>query len=146
MGMSTGQSKAEKYATPSINITPLVDIVLVVLIIFMLVTPMMTKTFWMNLPPKDEDKKAEATPPPPTDNKPVVMVVDKQGAVRVNNVPFTLEEIKARLPRVMAGSNQRVLYFDAHDDAPYSAAVEAMDASRASGVGSIALLTEKVAK
>jgi len=146
MAMAVGSSGGRKgSATPSINVTPLVDIVLVVLIIFMLVTPMMTKTFWMNLPPKDDDKKAE-TPPPPTDVKPVVMTVDKHGAIQVNRVPFAKGEIKERLPRVMAGAGQRVLYFDAADEAPYAAAVEAMDLSRASGVRAIALLTEKVAK
>jgi biopolymer transport protein ExbD/biopolymer transport protein TolR len=146
MAMAIGSSGGHKgSATPNINVTPLVDIVLVVLIIFMMVTPMMTKTFWLNLPPKEPDKKAD-TPPPPTDVKPVVMTVDKHGAIEVNRVRFEKAEIKARLPRVMAGAGQRVLYFDAADDAPYAAAVEAMDLSRASGVKSIAILTEKVAK
>jgi len=146
MAMAVGGNGGHKgSATPNINVTPLVDIVLVVLIIFMMVTPMMTKTFWLNLPPKNEEKKAE-TPPPPSDIKPVVMTVDKHGAIQVNHVAFAKAEIKERLPRVMAGAGQRVLYFDAADDAPYAAAVEAMDLSRASGVRSIALLTEKVAK
>lgn len=146
MAMAVGASRGAKgSSSPTINVTPLVDIVLVVLIIFMLVTPMMTKTFWLNLPPKSEDQKA-ATPPPPSDIKPVVMTVDKGGAIQVNHVPFSKAEIGARLPRVMAGAGQRVLYFDAADDAPYAAAVEAMDLSRASGVRAIAILTEKVAK
>ncbi len=46
---------------------------------------------------------------------------------------------------MMAGSNQKVLYFDAADDATYGTAIEAMDLSRASGIKSIAILTEKVA-
>jgi biopolymer transport protein ExbD/biopolymer transport protein TolR len=146
MAMAVGSNGNRKgSATPSINVTPLVDIVLVVLIIFMLVTPMMTKTFWLNLPPKSEAKQ-DNTPTPPVETKPVVMTVDKSGAVRVNNVPLQKSDIRERLPRVMAGAHQRVLYFDAADDAPYSVAVEAMDLSRASGVKQIAILTEKVAK
>lgn len=146
MATSIGTIRARRgAAAPSINVTPLVDIVLVVLIIFMIVTPMMTKTLWLNLPPKDEEKKAESKPPP-TDVKPVVMTVDKAGTIRVNHVVFDKKEIRERLPRVLAGAGQRVLYFDAVDDAPYHAAVEAMDLSRASGVRSIAILTEKVAK
>ncbi|HEY8945639.1 MAG TPA: biopolymer transporter ExbD, partial [Polyangiaceae bacterium] len=55
-------------------------------------------------------------------------------------------EIKERLPRMMSGANQRVLYFDAHDESAFGTAIEAMDLSRGSGVKSIAILTEKVVK
>ncbi|MDF3071633.1 MAG: tolR4 [Polyangiaceae bacterium] len=52
MGVQLGGGGGKKSgSTPNINITPLVDVVLVVLIIFMIVTPMVTKTFWLNLPP-----------------------------------------------------------------------------------------------
>jgi len=146
MGMSVNGAGSNKgRATPSINVTPLVDIVLVVLIIFMLITPMLTKTFWMNLPPRPEDA-TKAQPTPPSDVKPVVMTVEPSGVIRVNGVVFPRGEIQWRLPRVLAGAGQRVLYFDASDATPYSAAVEAMDLSRSSGIRSIAILTEKVAK
>ncbi|RKH74484.1 biopolymer transporter ExbD, partial [Corallococcus sp. AB045] len=49
---------------PTMNVTPLVDVVLVLLIIFMVVTPLMTKNLWMNVPAKP-DKKEDTTPPPP---------------------------------------------------------------------------------
>ena len=62
MGATLGGGKHKEGSTPTINITPLVDVVLVVLIIFMIVTPMVTKTFWLNLPPKDDSKE----PPPPS--------------------------------------------------------------------------------
>lgn len=146
MAMAMGSAGTRKgSATPAINVTPLVDIVLVVLIIFMLVTPMMTKTFWLNLPPKAETKPDDA-PAPPVEVKPVVMTVDTFGKIRVNNVELPKNELSERLPRIMAGANQRVLYFDASDDAPYKVAVEAMDLSRSSGVKQIAILTEKLAK
>jgi biopolymer transport protein ExbD/biopolymer transport protein TolR len=138
---SSGAGKGR--ATPNINITPLVDVVLVVLIIFMIVTLTMTKTFWLNLPPKAD---AKDEPPAPADNKPLVMTVDKAGVIRVNTTVLKKEEIKTRLPRMMAGTSQRVLYFDAADEASYAAAIEAMDLSRAGGIKSIAILTEKVAQ
>jgi len=146
MGASLGGSgnggKKKEASTPAINITPLVDVVLVVLIIFMIVTPMVTKTFWLNLPPKD---KSEA-PPPPSDNKPLVMTVDKSGVVRVNTQVIAKNEIRDRVPRMLAAKDQKVLYFDAANDASYAAAIEAMDLSRAGGVKSIAILTETVLK
>src|SRR6187431_1371563 len=143
MGMSiAGGGKKKSTASPAINITPLVDVVLVVLIIFMLVTPMMTKTFWLNLPPKNDDK-AE---PVPNDNKPLVMTVDKGGVIRMNTTVLSKAEIRDRVPRMLAAKDQKVLYFDAHSDASYATAIEAMDLSRAGGVKSIAILTESVMK
>lgn len=146
MGASLGGSgasggKKRETSTPTINITPLVDVVLVVLIIFMIVTPMVTKTFWLNLPPKDDSKE----PAPPSDNKPLVMTVDKDGVIRMNTTVIAKHEIKDRVPRMLAAKEQKVLYFDAANDASYAAAIEAMDLSRSGGVKSIAILTEAIA-
>ena len=142
MGATLGGGKHKEGSTPTINITPLVDVVLVVLIIFMIVTPMVTKTFWLNLPPKDDSKE----PPPPSDNKPLVMTVDKAGVIRINTTVLAKAEIRDRVPRMLAAKDQKVLYFDAASDASYAAAIEAMDLSRAGGVKSIAILTETVLK
>jgi biopolymer transport protein TolR len=146
MGISLGGSgsgqgnKHKESSTPTINITPLVDVVLVVLIIFMIVTPMVTKTFWLNLPPKPDDKQE----PPPSDNKPLVMTVDKAGVIRMNTTVIAKNEVKERVPRMLAAKDQKVLYFDAANDASYAAAIEAMDLSRSGGVKSIAILTEAI--
>jgi len=142
MGATLGGGKHKEGSTPTINITPLVDVVLVVLIIFMIVTPMVTKTFWLNLPPKDDSKE----PPPPSDNKPLVMTVDKAGVIRINTTVLSKAEIRDRVPRMLAAKDQKVLYFDAASNASYAAAIEAMDLSRAGGVKSIAILTETVLK
>lgn len=143
MGVNLGGQKGKKStALPAINITPLVDVVLVVLIIFMIVTPMVTKTFWLNLPPKPDKNE----PAPPSDNKPLVMTVDKAGVIRINATVLSKAEVRERVPRMLAAKDQKVLYFDAHSDASYAAAIEAMDLSRAGGVKSIAILTESVMK
>ena len=138
-----GNNKAAP--TPNVNVTPLVDIVLVLLIIFMVMTPMMTKTFWLNLPKKPD--VAQQTPPPPNQkNEPLVLTVDKAGVIRVNKTVLEKEQIAERLPRMLAAKKMKVLYFDAHDETPYGAAMEAMDLARAAGARSIALLTESVVK
>ena len=142
MGMTAPSSSGKGRATPHINMTPLVDVVLVVLIIFMIVTLTMTKTFWLNLPPKS-DAKDEL--PAASEVKPVVMTVDRAGVIRVNQTVLSKAELAGRLPRLMAGAAQKVLYFDASDETSYGAAIEAMDLSRASGIKTIAILTEKVA-
>jgi biopolymer transport protein ExbD/biopolymer transport protein TolR len=139
--MSTQPSGVKGRATPHINMTPLVDVVLVVLIIFMIVTLTMTKTFWLNLPPKSD---AAEQPPAAGEKKPVVMTVDGGGVIRVNQTVLAKNELATRLPRMMAGAQQKVLYFDAADETSYGTALEAMDLSRASGIKTIAILTQKV--
>jgi biopolymer transport protein TolR len=141
MGIQSGGK--QKTSQPVVNVTPLVDVALVVLIIFMVVTPLMTKTFWLNTPQEEKD----APPPPPDDkNPPLVMTIDQKGVVRVNKTVLSKNQIKERLPRMLAGENQQVLYFDAHDDIPYGTAIEVMDLARAGGARSIAILTQKLAR
>jgi biopolymer transport protein ExbD len=74
------------------------------------------------------------------------MTVDKAGVIRVNQTVLSKQETKERVVRMLAAKNQKILYFDAHDQAPYGSAVEAMDLARAGGVRSIAMLTETVMK
>lgn len=142
MGMSA--PSGGKHAAPVMNVTPLVDVALVVLIIFMMVTPMMTKTFWLNLPQKQDEK--QETPPAPKNLEPLVMTVDQGGVIRVNQTVLAKNEIGARLPRMLAAKTNKILYFDAHDRAPYGSAAEAMDLARAAGARSIAILTKPVVR
>jgi biopolymer transport protein ExbD len=145
MGMSTSHGD-DGRPRPTVNVTPLVDVALVVLIIFMMVTPMITKTFWLNLP-KEPDEAEPVTPPPPDEeNQPLVMVVDEQGNIHINTIPIDRSELGVRLPRMLAKQKQPVLYFHAKDAVPYGVAVEAMDAARGAGARSIAILTEKPAE
>ncbi|MFO7178002.1 MAG: biopolymer transporter ExbD [Pseudomonadota bacterium] len=143
--MTQSGTSGRGQAVPTINVTPLVDVVLVVLIIFMILTITTSKTFTLHLPPKPE---AADEPPKPArgENAPVVMTVDANGVIRVNRMVLDKSEIPVRLPRLLAGANQRVLYFDAHDASPFGTAMEAMDLSRASGVRNIAVLTHEVAR
>jgi len=120
------------------NVTPLVDVVLVLLIIFMVITPMMAKQFWIALP----DKKEELEPAPPPDAKDSVMVtVAKDGKIRINRDVVPDAEFRARLTRVLAASGQRTIFFDAHDAAPFGRASQALDMPRGGGAATIAVAT-----
>lgn len=141
--MAMTSSSGGRDPAPIMNVTPLVDVALVVLIIFMMVTPMMTKTFWINLPPKP-DQKQEPSPRPESQD-PLVMTVDRAGVIRLNQTVLERSELGLRLPRMLAAAPHKVVYFDAHDQAPYGAAAEAMDLARAAGARSIAILTQSVA-
>jgi biopolymer transport protein TolR len=134
-----GRSKKAR-ATPQMNVTPLVDVVLVLLIIFMVVTPLLSKQFWLQLP--KQDAQAE----PPTENKSVVLAVKKDGALEINGAAIEKEILKDKVARFMAARPDKVIYFDAADDAPYAVTVEAMDLARQGGAKTIAILTKSVTK
>jgi biopolymer transport protein TolR len=145
MGMDLGGGGSGKYGPkPTMNVTPLVDIVLVLLIIFMVITPLLTKQFWLHVPKKDDDKQAE--PAPADANPPVVLTVTADGKAFVNKDEVADAELPLRLLRVFAARTDTVLFFDAHDDAPYGRAMEVLDLARGGGALTIAVLTENVAK
>jgi biopolymer transport protein ExbD/biopolymer transport protein TolR len=127
--------------TPEMNVTPLVDVVLVLLIIFMVVTPLLAKQFWLQLPKQDAD-----TAPPPSENKSVVLTVKKDGVLALNGAPIERRELRDKVSRVMAARSDKVIYFDAADDAPYASTVEAMDLARQGGAKTIAVLTASVVR
>jgi biopolymer transport protein TolR len=139
MGMSTASGGKKKNATPQMNVTPLVDVVLVLLIIFMVVTPLLSKQFWLELPKQEETKSAS-----PEENKSVVLTVDHDGTMKVNGAGVERAELKDKIRRYMAARPDKVVYFDAADDAPYASTVEAMDIARQGGAKSVAILTKKV--
>ncbi|HMY17773.1 MAG TPA: biopolymer transporter ExbD [Polyangium sp.] len=143
MGMQVGADKKNDSVMPVMNVTPLVDVVLVLLIIFMVVAPLLDKQIWLRLPMKDNTQKNE--PPPLDADKPVVLTVDAQGTIRVNQNVIDKAELRERLRKIFAARAEQVLYFDAADDAPYGVTVQVMDIAKQGGAKGIAILTEKVA-
>ncbi len=143
MGMSIGGQGRRGRAAPEMNVTPLVDVVLVLLIIFMVITPMMAKQFWLNLPTKTK----EQAPVAPEDNAgpgPVVVTVNQRGQLRINREVVSDAEFSMRLTRVLAAKGDRTIFFDAHDQAPFGRASEALDMARGSGATTIAVATETI--
>lgn len=127
--------------TPEMNVTPLVDVVLVLLIIFMVVTPLLAKQFWLQLPKQDAEAEA-----PPSESKSVVLTVKKGGELALNGVAVEKTELRDKIARVMAARADKVVYFDAANDAPYASTVEAMDLARRGGAKTIAVLTASVVR
>ncbi len=141
MSITTGAQGKRNRASPQMNVTPLVDVVLVLLIIFMVVTPLLSKQFWLQLP-KQEQSAAE----PPSENKSVVLTVKRDGTLAMNGSELQKTELKDKIARVMAARTDKVVYFDAADDASYAITVEAMDLARQGGAKTIAILTNKVVR
>ncbi len=119
-----------------INVTPLVDIVLVLLIIFMVITPLLAKNIPVEVP-----QKTELDEPPPEIQEQVVLKLFADGHVELNRKPVTAEELESRLRSKMAGRSERVMFFEGEDDAVYGFAVKLMDIARGAGVGTIGIMT-----
>ncbi len=147
MGMDLGGGGGKKGRhTPDMNVTPLVDVVLVLLIIFMVITPMLAKQFWVHIPNlPDEEEQAE--PAEPSDSEgPVVVTVDSDGNVRINRDIVSREELAGRIERILINRQNRGLprsiFFDAENDADYGRAVEVLDLVRGGGAATIVVSPE----
>ena len=140
MNVQTGPNKGP---VPTMNVTPLVDVVLVLLIIFMVVTPLLQKKFWVHTPKqeKQEVKKEELTADP---QPPLVLKVAADKSITVNGVVVGYDELPERLRRMFAARDDHILFFDAEDEAPYGYSVEVMDKAREGGAVTIAPLTESL--
>jgi len=142
MGMNVGGG-GKNRVSPQMNVTPLVDVVLVLLIIFMVVTPLLTKKVWLHVPKKD---KVELEPPPPPDPdamKPVVLTYDGDGTIKINSQVITRQELSQKIKRVLAPRPEPLVFFDAQNNAAYGEAVEVMDLAREGGAV-IAVITDSV--
>jgi|APLak6261666879_1056058.scaffolds.fasta_scaffold01362_3 biopolymer transport protein ExbD len=140
MGVELESGSGPKRVRPQMNITPLVDVVLVLLIIFMVVTPLLTKQVWLNVPPKVEE---EQPPPPPGSVPPLVLTVDLQGVTRVNGEVIPREELAGRLVRMVNARADKVVFFDADSALEYGRALEVMDVVRGGGVETLAVLADE---
>lgn len=140
MGMSFGGSKAK--VQPDMNVTPLVDVVLVLLIIFMVLAPVMTEAFNVRLPPRDDkDEQLDASNDPTV---PLVLSIHEDGSVDVNSVDIEREEVSDRLRRMFNARPDNALYVEAADMAPYGTIMTAIDLARQGGAAPVVMITKKL--
>ncbi len=140
MDLATGGRGSKHAVRPSMNVTPLVDVVLVLLIIFMVIAPMMVKQFWLHVPKKEA---AAATEEASNDGPvPVVLTVRADQTVWINKDRVELAELGDKLNRIFAARADRLVFFDADDAVAYGDAMRVLDAARGGGAANIAVLTE----
>lgn len=128
-----------KRKAPEMNVTPLVDVVLVLLIIFMVVTPLLMREFWTHLP-KQEKKEVQSS----SKQDPLVLQVLSKDRVFVNKTEVPIDQLPERLKRMFAAKNDHTLFVDIKDDARYGFAVQAMDRAREGHAVTISLLTKQL--
>ncbi len=135
MGMSVG---GEDGAVKSeINVTPLVDVMLVLLIIMMIVAPMLQKGVNVKLPTADNSSDK-----PETQDQ-TVLGVTADRSIFVNSVPVQMSDLRRKMEETFETKTQKLVLIKADEDAPYGAVMDAMDEVRASGVEDMGLITEK---
>jgi biopolymer transport protein ExbD/biopolymer transport protein TolR len=144
MAMNVGGPKGKPgRAQPSMNVTPLVDVVLVLLIIFMVITPLLARQFWLHLPSQvDKNQPAELD----ENSQQLVVSVNESNEIMINSQVVSEAEFPNKLHRMLAAKQDRTIFFDAAEDAEFGKAVHAMDLAREGGASNIAVLTEKLAR
>ena len=135
MAMDVGGAKGGVKS--DINVTPLVDVMLVLLIIMMLVAPLLQQGVIMTLP------MANNTADKPDTADQTVVFIDAQSKFFVNALPVDKADIVTRLQAAFENLQEKVVYLKADTDAPYGAVMEMMDALRKSGIDTVSLITER---
>ena len=134
MAMDVGAGKGGPKS--DINVTPLVDVMLVLLIIMMLVAPMLQKGVDVRLP------LADNTVDKPETQEQTVLAVDARNQFYVNGVPVDRRDLGERVKRVLEEKNERIVLIKGDTDASYSSIMYAMDDLRKAGIEDIGLITE----
>lgn len=142
LGPATGGKKGR--SRPEMNVTPLVDVVLVLLIIFMVLTAVMKEHFWLHVPEKEAKEETETESTDSEEEPPIVVSVGARGEILINQEPFPDREFPERLRRMLVARGERRVYFDARDDVPYARAMQVMDLARGGGAAHIAVVTERL--
>jgi len=131
MSSSDGSSRT---ALSEINVTPLVDVMLVLLIIFMVTAPMMQQGFEVDLP------KATAAGVSVSED-PLLIVIQKNRRVYIGTANIPIKQIQEKITAIMENRKNKQVNIQADKDVDYGAVAEAMGELKAAGIESIGLIT-----
>lgn len=138
MSMAAVGGPASGGYKSDINITPLVDVVLVLLIIFMVITPLLQMGYDVKVPPK----ATVENPPPALDQ--LIVSVTPQNRIYLNKEMIDAQALGLRLSEILKNRRDKTVFFSAADVANYGEVVKVMDIVRNAGAKNLGIVLETV--
>ncbi len=132
MGMSSGENNG---MMSEINVTPFVDVMLVLLIIFMITAPMMNQGVQVELPKADADNL-------PSDEKALILSVDKDGQYYMAEELYDISEIRLKLGAIAEKSPEKEVFIRADAQVPYEKVAQLMATCTQAGITKLGMVTE----
>ena len=120
-----------------INVTPLVDVVLVLLIIFMVITPVVQMGYLVKVPPK----APPGLPPSAVQDQIILRLIDKDRAM-INKEELTMAQFPNRVRDILRGNTSKMVFFSGSRDVDYDTTMRFLDLARASGAKNIGIIVE----
>jgi biopolymer transport protein TolR len=120
-----------------INVTPLVDVVLVLLIIFMVITPVVQMGYLVKVPPK-----APANLPPSAVQDQIILRLIDDGRVMINKEEMSMAQFPGRVREILKGNTAKMVFFSGGREVDYDTTMHFLDVARASGAKNIGIIVE----
>ena len=133
MGMSSGGDRGGMMS--EINVTPFVDVMLVLLIIFMVTAPMMVQGVDIELPKSQ-------SPPLVSEEEQLVLSLTADGKYFINESEFTFEELQVKLRAIREANPDQAIFVKADGALPYEKVIRMMSVAQAAGIGKVGLVTQ----
>jgi len=137
MGMSGGKGAPGRTTMSEINVTPMVDVMLVLLIIFMVTAPLIQQGVKVNLP----ETKAQPVESP---DKKLILTVDKDKRVFIGEAEIAFDDLEEKLKTNAKAQADKELYLHADRDLPYGVVVDVMAAAQRAGVTNLGMITDPI--
>jgi biopolymer transport protein ExbD len=134
--MAFKSDSSEREAMSEINVTPLVDVMLVLLVVFIVTAPLLTQAVKVDLP------KTEKTSPTPDDHL-VTLAIDAQGQISLNDSPQAPDGLEAALRDRLAADPELTVHIQADNAVPYGRVAEAMALAHRAGIVRLAFITRE---